>query len=52
MAKLHLGGNDLVYGHKQMEHTDFIVTSGIADWALKFRTGCGSEFVIVNIRGQ
>lgn len=52
MDKLHLGGNDLVYGHKQMEHTDFIVTSGIADWALKFRTGCGSEFVIVNIRGQ
>ena len=29
-----------------------IVTSGIADWALKFRTGCGSEFVIVNIQGQ
>lgn len=52
MDKLHLGGNDLVYGHKQMEHTDFIVTSGISDWTLKFRTGCGSEFVIVNIRGQ
>lgn len=52
MDGLHVGGNDLVYGHKQVEHTDFIVTSGISDWALIFRTGFGSEFVIVNIQGQ
>ena len=49
MDGLHVGGNDLVYGHKQVDNTDFIVTSGISDWALIFRTGYGSEFVIVNI---
>lgn len=52
MEWLHVGGNDQVYGHMQLENTDFIVTSGIAHWALKFRTGHPSEFVIVDIQGQ
>jgi len=41
--------NDLVYGHEKRRNTDFIVTSGISDWAIKFKTGTKSEFVIINI---
>ena len=44
-----IGANDLVYGHEKRQNTDFIVTSGISDWAIKFKTGTKSEFVIINI---
>ena len=42
--------NDLVYGHEKRNKTDFIVTSGISDWAIKFKTGTKSEYVIINIK--
>ncbi len=42
--------NDLIYGLERRKNTDFIVTSGISDWAIKFKTGTKSEFVIINIR--
>lgn len=42
--------NDLVYGHERRQNVDFIVTSGISDWAIKFKTGTKSEFVIINIK--
>ncbi len=45
----HLGGDDCVYGTERRENTDFIVTSGISDWAIKFKTGCRSEFVMIDI---
>ena len=48
----HIGGNDSVYGLERRNGTDFIVTSGISDWAIKFKTGCRSEFVIADIKGQ
>lgn len=44
--------NDLVYGHEKRKNTDFIVTSGISDWAIKFKTGTKSEFVIIDIRKE
>ncbi len=47
-----LGGNDSVYGRKHKDNTDFIVTSGISDWAIKFKTGCRSEYVIIDITGS
>ncbi|MCR5322202.1 MAG: metallophosphoesterase [Lachnospiraceae bacterium] len=47
-----LGMNDLRYGHEKRNGTDFIVTSGISDWELKFKTGTKSEFVIINVKGQ
>ena len=47
-----LGHNDLLYGHEKRGDTDFIVSSGIADWALKFRTGCFSEYFVVDIGGK
>lgn len=42
-------GNDRDYGYERRELTDFIVTSGIADWELWFKTGVHSEYVIIDI---
>ena len=47
-----IGANDLVYGHEKRDNTDFIVTSGISDWAIKFKTGTKSEFVIIDIKSE
>lgn len=44
-----IGANDKIYGHEKRRKTDFIVTSGISDWAIKFKTGTKSEFVVVEI---
>ena len=41
--------NDKTYGHEKRNGTDFIVTSGISDWEIKFKTGTRSEYVIINI---
>jgi predicted MPP superfamily phosphohydrolase len=46
------GANDRTYGYERRNGTDFIVTSGISDWALKFKTGTKSEYVIINIKGK
>ncbi|MBR5636247.1 MAG: metallophosphoesterase [Pseudobutyrivibrio sp.] len=45
-----VGVNDATYGYERRGATDFIVTSGISDWALKFKTGTRSEFVIIDIK--
>lgn len=47
-----LGGDDRVYGTEKRKQTNFIVTSGISDWAIKFKTGCKSEFVMINVKGK
>ena len=44
-----IGANDLIYGHERRKKTDFIVTSGISAWGIKFKTGTKSEFVIINL---
>ena len=46
------GLNDRVYGWEKRGSTNFIVTSGIADWAFKFKIGCVSEFVVIDIHGR
>ena len=43
---------DRSYGHEKRGTTDFIVTSGISDWALIFKTGCRSEYVVVDVHGM
>ncbi len=43
------GINDAVYGYERLHDTDFIVTSGISDWAIKFKTGTKSEYVMINV---
>lgn len=54
--KLHklnkMGGNDCIYGYEKRNNTNFIVTSGISDWAIKFKTGCKSEYVIIDIKEE
>lgn len=47
-----VGGNDKTYGHERRNGTDFIVTSGISDWAIKFKTGCKAEYVVIDILGK
>lgn len=44
-----LGMNDKTYGYEKENNTDFIVSSGIGDWSIKFKTGCKAEYVVVNI---
>ena len=44
-----ISSNDNVRGHERRLNTDFIVTDGISDWAVKFRTGCRSEYNIIDI---
>lgn len=46
-----IGVNDATYGHININGTDFIVTSGISDWELIFKTGCKSEFNVIDING-
>lgn len=46
------GMNDRVYGREKRGSTDFIVTSGISDWAFGFKTGCYSEFVVIDVHGN
>ena len=44
-----IGANDLAYGLETRGGTSFIVSYGISCWAVKFKTGTYSEFVIVDI---
>lgn len=41
--------NDMTYGLRTIDSTNFITTSGISAWSIKFKTGCNSEFVVVDI---
>lgn len=47
-----LGFNDAIYGYERLDNTDFIVTSGISDWRIKFKTGCRSEFVVIDVKSN
>lgn len=44
-----LAFNDKIYGKEIRNDTTFIVTSGISGWAIPFKTGCISEYVIIDI---
>ena len=47
-----LGIVDNRYGHEVRQGTDFIVTSGISDWELRFKTGARSEYVIITVESR
>ena len=47
-----IGVNDATYGHEIRSGTHFIVSSGIGDWRLYFKTGCVSEYVMIHIIGS
>ncbi len=44
-----MGENDMTYGIRQRGKTTFEVSSGISDWAIKFKTGCKAEYVVLEI---
>ena len=46
------GIDDKTYGLELRESTNFVVTSGISDWAIKFKTGCKSEYVVIVVQGR
>ncbi len=47
-----MGENCLCYGHEKRMNTDFIVSSGISNWTFKFKTGCHSEYCVIDIKGK
>lgn len=47
-----IGANDKTYGHEKCGDTDFIVTSGISAWEIPFKTGCKSEFVVIDLEPE
>lgn len=46
------GINDNNYGLEKRSNTDFIVTSGLGDWAIPIRTGCQAEYCIIDISNK
>lgn len=44
-----IGANDKTYGYEKRGRTNFIVTSGISDWSIKFKTGTKSEIVVIDV---
>lgn len=47
-----IGANDQIYGLEKRNKTNFIVTSGLSDWTIKFKTGTKSEFVTINVEPE
>lgn len=43
------GANDKTYGLEKRNQTNFIVNSGISDWAIYFKTGTFSEYGVIDI---
>ena len=46
---LFMSVNDRTYGYENRNGTNFLVTSGIADWELVFKTGTKSEYCVIDI---
>lgn len=44
--------NEKTYGLETRGETNYIVTSGISDWAIGFKTGCKSEFAVIDVNGR
>ena len=45
-----IGANNQIYGMEKRDNTTFIVSSGIGDWAVKFKTGTLAEYVVIDIK--
>ena len=48
---LLMRANDRVYGTETRGNTQFLVTSGASGWAIPFKTGCISEYCVIDIAG-
>ncbi|MBP5463475.1 MAG: metallophosphoesterase [Lachnospiraceae bacterium] len=47
-----IGANDRTYGTETRGNTTFIVNSGIGDWAIDFKTGTVSEYVVIDVKSK
>lgn len=47
-----IGANDATYGKERRKNTTFIITSGIADWAIPYKSGTISEYCIIDISNE
>lgn len=45
-----IGENCLRYGYERRIDTDFIVSSGMGSWAFLFKTGCFSEYTVIDVK--
>ncbi len=45
---LLIGANERIYGTERRGNTDFLVTSGASGWAIPFKTGCISEYCVID----
>lgn len=48
----YLSQNNSAPGLKSINKTNFIVTSGLSDWEIKMKTGCFSEYAIINLKAN
>ena len=48
---LWTGANDATNGLSTRGGTTFLITSGVSGWAIPFKTGCFSEYVVIDIGG-
>lgn len=46
------GANNQIYGMTKRGNTTFIVSSGIGDWAVKFKVGCVAEYVVIDVKNR
>lgn len=46
------GANNQIYGIEERKNTTFIVSSGIGDWRVKFKTGALAEYVVIDIKNK
>ena len=46
------GANDQIYGLEKRGETNFIVSSGIGDWAVKFKTFTKAEYVVIDVNNK
>lgn len=44
--------NDITYGHERIDDSDFIVSSGLGNWEIKFKTGCYAEYSVIDVKPE
>lgn len=47
-----IGANDQTKGMLKRGNSTFIVSDGISDWAIPFKTGCKAEYLVIDITGE
>ena len=52
LVGLFIKANDRVYGSETRGNTVFLVSSGISGWAIPFKTGCISEYVVIDVAAR